>query len=91
LEPLIWALFAAVWWAWNYTAWAANWINPEHAAGRWLMLFLMACALLMAVAIHYAFSYRAGLFVFAYVTMALARAGYMALVMRGTQMGQNYA
>ena len=55
------------------------------------MLFLMACALLMAVAIHYAFSYRAGLFVFAYVTMALARAGYMALVMRGTQMGQNYA
>lgn len=26
-------LFAAVWWAWNYTAWAANWINPDHLAG----------------------------------------------------------
>jgi low temperature requirement protein LtrA len=83
-------LFAAVWWAWNYTAWAANWINPDHTAGRVFMLFLMACALLMAVAIHYAFGYRAGLFVFAYVTMALVRAGYMAIVMRGTQMGQNY-
>lgn len=83
-------LFAAVWWAWNYTAWSANWIDPDHPAGRLLMLALMACALLMAVAIHYAFSYRAGLFVFAYVTMALIRAGYMALVMRGSQMGQNY-
>jgi low temperature requirement protein LtrA len=83
-------LFAAVWWAWNYTAWAANWIDPDHPAGRMLMLALMACALLMAVAIHYAFSYRAGLFVFAYVAMALIRAGYMALVMRGSQMGRNY-
>lgn len=84
-------LFAAVWWAWNYTAWSANWIDPDTNAGRGLMLILMACALLMAVAIHYAFGYRAWLFVFGYVAMALIRAGYMALVMRGTQMGQNYA
>ena len=26
LEALI--LFLAVWWAWNYTAWATNWIDP---------------------------------------------------------------
>lgn len=84
-------LFAAVWWAWNYTAWAANWIDPDHAAGRGLMLTLMACALLMAVSIHYAFGYRAWLFALAYVAMALIRAGYMAWVMRGTRMGQNYA
>lgn len=83
-------LFAAVWWAWNYTAWSANWIDPDHSAGRTLMLALMACALLMAVAIHYAFGYRAWLFVLGYVSMALIRAFYMAAVMRGTQMGQNY-
>ena len=83
-------LFAGVWWAWNYTAWAANWIDPDKTAGRILMLVLMACALMMAVAIHYAFGYRAWLFAVAYVAMALIRAFYMAAVMRGTQMGQNY-
>ncbi|WP_224825914.1 low temperature requirement protein A [Cognatishimia sp. MH4019] len=83
-------LFAAVWWAWNYTAWSANWIDPDRTAGRNLMLVLMACALMMAVAIHYAFGYRAWLFVLGYVSMALIRAFYMSAVMRGTQMGQNY-
>lgn len=83
-------LFAAVWWAWNYTAWATNWINPDHTAGRFLMIALMACAILMAVAIPYAFEGRAGLFVGAYVVMALVRAGYMAFLFRGQRMGQNY-
>jgi len=83
-------LFAGVWWAWNYTAWAANWIDTDHNAGRAFMFVLMAFALMMAVSIHYAFGYRALLFVVAYVGMALVRAFYMAHVMRGTQMGQNY-
>ena len=83
-------LFAGIWWAWNYTAWAANWIDPDKTAGRTLMLILMACALIMAVSIHYAFGYRAWLFAVAYVAMALIRAFYMAVVMRGTQMGKNY-
>ncbi|KAB6717556.1 MULTISPECIES: low temperature requirement protein A [Roseobacteraceae] len=83
-------LFAAVWWAWNYTAWAANWVNPDHPSGRGLMIVLMGCALLMAVAAPQAFSDRAGLFAFAYVAMALIRAGYMAFVFRGQVMGRNY-
>ncbi|WP_417280038.1 low temperature requirement protein A [Celeribacter sp.] len=84
-------LFAAVWWAWNYTAWAANWLNPDHASGRALMILLMGCALLMAVAAPQAFGERAWLFVLAYVAMALIRAGYMAFVFRGHIMGRNYA
>lgn len=83
-------LFAAVWWAWNYTAWAANWVNPDHPSGRVLMIVLMGCALLMAVAAPEAFSGRAGLFAGAYVAMALIRAGYMAFVFRGQAMGRNY-
>ena len=63
-------LFAGVWWAWNYTAWAANWIDTDHNAGRAFMFVLMAFALMMAVSIHYAFGYRAWLFVVAYVGMA---------------------
>jgi low temperature requirement protein LtrA len=84
-------LFAAVWWAWNYTAWAANWVNPDHPSGRALMVVLMGCALLMAIAAPQAFSDRAGLFAGAYVAMALIRASYMALVFRGQVMGRNYA
>lgn len=55
------------------------------------MIALMACAILMAVALPYAFSKSAGLFVGAYVVMALVRAGYMSLLLRGQRMGQNYA
>lgn len=84
-------VFAAIWWAWNYTAWAANWLDPDHPAGRALMIVLMALALLMAIAVPHAFGDRAGLFVEAYVAMALIRAAYLAVVMRGQQMGQNYA
>lgn len=83
-------LFAAVWWAWNYTAWAANWLNPDHPSGRVLMIVLMGCALVMAIAAPQAFGARAGLFVLAYVAMALIRAGYMAVVFRGQVMGRNY-
>ena len=68
-------LFAAVWWAWNYTAWATSWLAPVHASGRMLMAVLMGCALLMAVAMPEANGSRAGLFVGAYVTMAAIRAG----------------
>lgn len=84
-------LFAAVWWGWNYTSWATNWIDPNHKRGLGLMIFLMACALVMAVAMPQAFSSRADLFVGAYVTMSIARAGYMALLFRGQSMGKNYA
>ena len=84
-------LFAAVWWAWNYTAWAANWVNPDHPSGRALMIVLMGCALVMAVAMPQAFDERAGLFAGAYVAMALIRAAYMAFVFRGQVMGRNYA
>ncbi|AZT83816.1 low temperature requirement protein A [Marinobacter sp. NP-4(2019)] len=84
-------LFAAVWWSWNYTAWATNWVNPDHLSGRILMIALMACALAMAIAMPSAFTAKAGLFVGAYVVMALLRAFYMALVFRGSRMGRNYA
>lgn len=84
-------LFAAIWWAWNYTAWATNWLNPDHTAGRLLMVALMACGLLMAVAVPEAYGDRAGLFAGAYVAMALLRAFYLAAVFRGQVMGRNYA
>ena len=29
LQALV--MFLAVWWAWVYTAWATNWLDPERA------------------------------------------------------------
>ncbi|MEZ5938586.1 MAG: low temperature requirement protein A [Hyphomonadaceae bacterium] len=83
-------LFAAVWWTWNYTAWATNWLDPDHKAGRIVMVVLMACALGMAIAIPQAFKDRARLFAGAYVLMSLIRPFYMALAFRGQRMGRNY-
>ena len=56
LEGLI--MFAAVWWAWNYTAWATNWIDPESIPGAALMILLMAISLVMSAAIPQAFEGR---------------------------------
>ena len=53
LEALI--LFGAVWWAWNYTAWATNWLDPESIPGAVLMIVLMAISLVMSAAIPEAF------------------------------------
>jgi hypothetical protein len=43
-------LFLAVWWAWMFTAWAANWTNPERGPVRIMLLFAMLASLGMAVA-----------------------------------------
>lgn len=83
-------LFAAIWWAWNYTAWSANWMDPDHKMARVVMILLMACALIMAIAIPKAYGERALVFASAYVFMALIRAFYMATLFRGEHMGQNY-
>ena len=46
LETLV--LFLAVWWAWNSTAWAMNWANPESTPVRALLRALMLLSLLMS-------------------------------------------
>jgi hypothetical protein len=56
IETLV--LFLAVWWAWNYTAWATNWIDPDRMPVALLMLVLMAISLVVSVAIPHAFGGR---------------------------------
>jgi low temperature requirement protein LtrA len=46
LETLV--LFLAVWWAWNYTAWASSWIDPDTVPVRMLLLGLMFLSLIMS-------------------------------------------
>src|SRR5215475_763331 len=44
-----------VWWAWNYTTWVTNELDPESVVVRMLLIALMLASLLMAIAIPHAF------------------------------------
>jgi low temperature requirement protein LtrA len=86
-------MFLAVWWSWNYTAWATGWIDPERRAVAALMAVLMVLSLLMASAIPDAFKERGLTLAIAYVAMQVLRAGFMVWAFGGTKdtMGRNYA
>jgi low temperature requirement protein LtrA len=62
-----------VWWAWNYTTWVTNELDPESSLVRGLLLAIMLASLLLAVAIPEAFGSRALLFVGAYVGIQIGR------------------
>lgn len=85
-------LFLAVWWAWNYSAWAMNWLSPDSAPVRLLLAALMVFGLGMAVAIPEAFADRGGLFAGAVVCLQLVRSAYLIVAFRGRDeaMQRNY-
>ena len=62
-----------VWWAWNYTTWVTNMLDPDSVVVRLLVLAIMFASLLMAVAIPEAFGSRALLFAGAYVAIQVGR------------------
>jgi len=73
--------FAAVWWAWMYTTWAANWLDPERLPVRIMLLLAMLASLLMAVVLPRAFDGGGPLFAFAYVAIQVGRTLFLAWVM----------
>lgn len=89
VETLV--LFLAVWWAWNYTAWATNWIDPDQPAVRGLLVVLMLLSLVMSVALPEAFGATALSFAAAYVGLQVMRGAFMVVALRGQRMGRNYA
>lgn len=72
-------LFLAVWWAWIYTTWVANWANPDRMPIRLLLLGVMLLSLAMAVALPKAFEGKALAFAAAYVALQLGRSTLTAL------------
>ncbi len=85
-------VFLAVWWAWNYTSWATNWIDPERPAVVVLIALLSVASLVMASAIPEAFGRRGETFAVAYVGLQVVRSAFMvrAFGLRDP-MGRNYA
>ena len=62
-----------VWWAWNYTTWVTNELDPDSPVVRLLLLGIMLATLVMAVAIPDAFESKGLLFAAAYVVIQVGR------------------
>lgn len=62
-----------VWWAWNYTTWVTNELDPESPVVRLVLIAVMLGSLMMAVAIPEAFGDRALLFAGSYVAIQVGR------------------
>jgi low temperature requirement protein LtrA len=66
-----------VWWAWNYTTWVTNELDPDSVAVRVLLIGLMLASLLMAIAIPEAFGDKALLFAGSYVAIQVGRHAFL--------------
>jgi low temperature requirement protein LtrA len=75
-----------VWWAWNYTTWVTNELDPDSSVIRVLLIGLMLASLVMAVAIPQAFGDHALLFAGSYVAIQVGRHVFLTFVVadRGT-------
>ena len=62
-----------VWWAWQYTTWAINELDPDRLPVRFVLLVIMMASLLMAVAIPEAFGEKGLLFAASYVFIQVFR------------------
>jgi low temperature requirement protein LtrA len=66
-----------VWWAWNYTTWVTNELDPDSPVVRLLLLAIMLASLVMAVAIPEAFGSHGLLFAAAYAAIQVGRHAFL--------------
>jgi len=66
-------LMLAVWWAWIYTTWSTNWLDPDHPTVRTVLFVLMALGLMMSTSVPEAFGERAVPFAVAYAALQTGR------------------
>ncbi len=70
-------MLVAVYWAWNYTTWMANWFDPDTIPVRLILVFVMLASLLMAVAIPNGFGDEALLFGCSYSALQIGRNAFV--------------
>jgi low temperature requirement protein LtrA len=66
-------LLLAVWWAWMYTSWATNWLDPDKRAVRIMLFTAMGLSLLMSALLPTAFGIHGLGFALAYVLLQVGR------------------
>ena len=74
-------LFAAVWWAWMYTTWATNWVDPDRAPNRLMLGSVMFASLVMSSAIPQALGASGLAFAISYVAIQVGRSIYVSRIM----------
>ena len=74
-------LFAAVWWAWMFTTWATNWVDPERAPNRLMLGGVMLASLIMSSAIPAALGASGLAFAISYVAVQVGRTVYVSRIM----------
>src|SRR5918998_41382 len=79
LETLF--LLLAVWWAWVYTTWVANWFDPDRVPVRLMLVGVMLASLIMSVAIPEAFGERGLMFALAYVAIQVGRTVFVVIAL----------
>src|SRR5262245_4001997 len=96
LERLDWAgaaqaafMLIAVYWAWNYTTWMANWFDPETVPVRLILVYVMLASLLMAVAIPHGFGDDALLFACSYLVLRIGGNAFVVVVIEAVWVDRN--
>ena len=74
-------LFLAVWWAWVYTTWATNWLDPGRVVVRLMIFGVMLASLAMSASLPDAFGSRGTSFALAYVAIQVGRTLFLTWVM----------
>ena len=81
-------LFLAVWWAWMFTTWVTNWIDPDRAPNRLMLGAVMLGSLIMSAAVPGAFGASGLAFAVSYITIQIGRSIYVSRVMARENDGQ---
>jgi len=81
LQTLV--MFLAMWWAWIYTAWATNWLDPNRAPVRLALLIIMLLSMVMSSSIPGAFGEYGLAFALAYSVIQVGRTAYTAWAREG--------
>lgn len=87
LQTLV--MFLAVWWAWVYTAWATNWLDPERTPVRVALIVVMLLSLVLSSSIPEAFGDLGLPFALAYVSIQVGRTAYTAWAREGLFRGSS--
>ena len=77
-------LLLAIWWAWVYTAWMTNWLDPDTRPVRIALILLMLVGLLMSTSISHAFDDRGLIFAASFVVMHIGRSLFTLWSFRNT-------
>lgn len=81
LQTLV--MFLAVWWAWVFTAWATNWLDPERTPVRLALILIMVSSLILSSSIPEAFGKHGLAFALSYVAIQVGRTAYTAWAREG--------